>query len=132
MTESIDDEVVLKQLNAELAEAEVKRDTGGLARILADDYLGVDPSGSLLTREKILTTYAEGSVQLESIVTSDLHIRIMGDMGIVTGRSLIKGRTTPGEFHALFRYTDVYRKRDGDWKLVSSQLTPMVTEIPIT
>lgn len=131
MTESSPDVRRLKELNAQLAEAEVKRDVDQLERILDDDYLGVDPSGALLTKEKIVKTYGAGEVRLESIVSSDLRIRVLGDTGIITGRSLIKGNTGSGDFMALFRYTDTYRKMNGDWQLVASQLTPLVAEGPM-
>ncbi len=121
----------LKKINADLAEAEIKRDVGQLEELLDEDYLGVDPSGALLTKEKILTTYATGDVELESILSSDLRVRVLGHTGIITGRSLIKGRTPSGDFVALFRYTDVYRKMGETWKLVSSQLTPLVAEAPL-
>ena len=131
MTEETDEIRELKRLNADLAEAEIKRDVDKLAALLDDDYLGVDPSGALLTKEKIVQTYATGDVQLDSIVSSDLRVRILGRTGIITGRSLIKGKTQGGEFIALFRYTDVYRKMEEDWKLVSSQLTPLMAEAPL-
>jgi hypothetical protein len=131
MTDQATEISELKRLNAELAEAEIERDVEKLAILLDDDYLGVDPSGALLTKEKIITTYATGDVQLESIVSSDLRVRVLGRTGIITGRSLIKGKTQAGEFMALFRYTDVYRNFEGDWKLVSSQLTPLVAETPM-
>lgn len=131
MTDQADDLKQLKTLNAQLAEAEVKRDIEQLDFLLDEDYLGVDPSGALLTKEKIIKTYDAGDVQLESIVTSELHVRVLDRTGIVTGRSLIKGKTKSGEFIALFRYTDVYHKNDDrNWKLVSSQLTPLVAEGP--
>lgn len=130
MTEETDEVQQLKRLNAELAEAEIKRDVEKLAMLLDDDYLGVDPCGLLLSKEKIISTYATGDVQLESILSSELSVRIFGRTGIITGLSLINGKTPLGEFKASFRYTDVYRKMGGDWKLVSSQLTPLAPAAP--
>ena len=131
MTEETDEVQQLKRLNAELAEAEIKRDVEKLAMLLDDDYLGVDPCGLLLSKEKIISTYATGDVQLESILSSELSVRIFGRTGIITGLSLINGKTQLGWFKASFRYTDVYRKTGGDWKLVSSQLTPMDPAAPL-
>lgn len=121
-------EAQLRQLNAELAEAEVRRDIDALERLISDDYLGIDPSGSLLTKELIMSTYGSGKVVLESIVTSDLRIRVFDNTGIITGRSLIKGRSGRNEFSAVFRYNDTYRREGRGWRLISSQLTPFVAE----
>ncbi len=121
-------EAQLRQLNAELAEAEVCRDIDALERLISDDYLGIDPSGSLLTKELIMSTYGSGKVVLESIVTSDLRIRVFDNTGIITGRSLIKGRSGQNEFSAVFRYNDTYRREGRGWRLISSQLTPFVAE----
>ncbi len=121
-------EAQLRQLNAELAEAEVCRDIDALKRLISDDYLGIDPSGSLLTKELIISTYGAGKVVLESIVTSDLRIRVFDNTGIITGRSLIKGRSGSNEFSAVFRYNDTYRREGRGWRLISSQLTPFVAE----
>ncbi len=128
MTPDAKSEAQLRQLNAELAEAEVCRDIDALERLISDDYLGIDPSGSLLTKELIISTYGSGKVVLESIVTSDLRIRVFDNTGIITGRSLIKGRSGPNEFSAVFRYNDTYRREGPGWRLISSQLTPLVAE----
>lgn len=120
-------EAQLRQLNAELAEAEVLRDVEALERLISTDYLGIDPSGSLLTKERIINTYGSGKVMLDSIITSDLRIRVFDNTGIITGRSLINGRSGLNEFNALFRYTDTYRKEGKGWQLISSQLTPLLS-----
>ena len=113
-----------------LAEAEVKRDIDILNALIADDYLGIDPSGAILTKKKILDTYGAGLVQLDSITSSELHIRVFGEIGMVTGRSFIKGNASGQTFAASFRYSDTYRINGGAWQLIASQLTPIIPESP--
>lgn len=115
----------LRDTYAALTRAELQRDLATLERLLAGDYVGVDPSGALLDREQVLDTYREGLVVLKKLESDELVVRLLGDTGIIVGRSNISGVTPEQSFQGEFRFTDVYLRRAGEWQLVSSHTTPM-------
>jgi len=50
-------------------------------------------------------------------------VRLLGDVAVVTGGSLSAGRVGDRELSITQRYTDVYVRRDGRWRIVASQGT---------
>jgi ketosteroid isomerase-like protein len=50
-------------------------------------------------------------------------VRLVGDVAIVTGRSVSEGRIGGRDLSITQRYTDVYVRRDGRWRIVASQGT---------
>jgi hypothetical protein len=50
---------------------------------------------------------------------------VYGETAIVTGRATTKGRSPSGEITGWFRYTRLYVKRPGQWRLVAFQGTPI-------
>ena len=51
------------------------------------------------------------------------HVRLLGDVAVVTGRSVSEGRVDGKDVSVTQRYTDVYVKRNGRWQVVASQGT---------
>lgn len=118
----------LREVYTALTRAELQRDVPMLERLLADEYLGVDPAGDLLDRRHVLETYTEGRVVLKKLESDELVVRLFGDTGVIVGRSHISGVTPEGRFQGEFRFTDVYLRREGEWQLVSSHTTPLGRE----
>jgi ketosteroid isomerase-like protein len=106
--------------------AEGKRDALDVGTVYADDWQGIPFTGELKGKEDLLKELASGALTNESSEATDMKIRLYGDTGLVTGKFAIKkgkyhGRDVSGDY----RFTDVFVKRDGAWKCVSSQLTPI-------
>ena len=53
------------------------------------------------------------------------RVRVYGETAIVTGRATTVGQSPQGKIRGQFRYTRVYVRRDGQWKLVAFQGTPI-------
>jgi ketosteroid isomerase-like protein len=116
-------ESALRETAARLIAAEQAGDTSTLAVILAADYHGYDPSGRPQDRETVLESYRRGNVRFDLLAVSDMVVRILGDVGLVTGVSRLRGHTADERFDLRLRFLDIYAWRDGRWKLVASQDT---------
>lgn len=106
-----------------LITAKLKGDLGGLERIIATDYHGFDSSGHPQDRAAILAPYRAGTIKLEQLTPTDLQVRRFGDIGLVTGRTLIRGHSGGTAFELRLRFLDVFIHREAGWLLLASQVT---------
>lgn len=104
-------------------QALLRNDAVALARLLADDYCGVDPSGGKQDRTMMLHAYGPGGVQLHSYEASDVTTRIVGDVGLVMGVGTLSGSYGEHRFEHTLRFLDVYVYRASTWRLSVSQVT---------
>jgi ketosteroid isomerase-like protein len=51
------------------------------------------------------------------------RVRVIGDVAVVTGRSVSAGRIDGRDVTVTQRYTDIYVRRDGRWRVVASHGT---------
>jgi len=66
-----------------------------------------------------LAIWRSGKMKFKKYETSDLAIRTFGETAIVTG-ALVRERSFMGkEVHEDWRFTKVYVRRDGKWRVVA-------------
>jgi uncharacterized protein (TIGR02246 family) len=101
-------------------------DRQALARIYADDFVGVTTTGSVVDKDAVLHVLA-GVDQRLSFTFEDLRVRLFCDTALVTGK--MTGRMTGSgviegpESVSAFWYTHVYVQQKGRWVLVAGQST---------
>jgi uncharacterized protein (TIGR02246 family) len=103
-------------------------DLTALARIFADDYVQYNESGKAFTKQDVLNNFRTGKIRYPSIVSTGRKIRIFGDTAVVHGSESDEVEAAGKRFSVRYVYLDVLRKRDGEWKLVASQLARPVAE----
>ena len=117
-------EQALMKMERNWTDAALKKDTATLDKILADDWVGLGPAGSL-TKAQLLADLKSGDLKLESETLGEMKVRVFGDTAVVTGsddeKSSYKGKDSSG--HHV--WTDVFVKRQGHWQAVASQDTRM-------
>jgi hypothetical protein len=116
----------LLTLNQKLSEAEQQGDIQTLDQLVADDYLGVEATGGLLTKQIVLNRFSAPELVIHSHQTSEVEVRMFENVGILIGRVTMKGLYSGEPFSGEFRYTDVYLNRNGQWQVVGSQMTPLI------
>lgn len=111
----------------EWADADQKGDVAWFERNLADNFSGISSlTGKLTTKAEEIADIRNRKEVLNSVVASDMDVRVEGNTGIVTGVYTMKGRDEKGQpMDRRIRYTDVYVKRDGRWLVIASQGTPI-------
>jgi ketosteroid isomerase-like protein len=99
-------------------------DTTILDRVLADDFILVDVmSGSEISKSILLDAIATGQLKFETIETLERRLRQYGDMAVIVGATRMRGRFADEPFIAHSRYTHVFARQDGRWRMVSAQGT---------
>jgi len=94
--------------------------TKAMDALLADDYMGITPSGTLQTRDDTLDSLRSGRVHFTRLDITDRKVRFYGSTAVVTSQANIQASTPEGPVSGHYWYTRVYaRNSQGEWKIVS-------------
>src|SRR5579875_1539598 len=122
------DHSVRKQIEAleqEWRNAEVNNNVSEMGKLLADDYIGISANGTVQTKSETLDARKAGTVKIQSLNITDLKVRIYGDTAVVTSKAALVGENGESDISGNYRYTRVYTKRLGRWKIVSFEASRM-------
>jgi ketosteroid isomerase-like protein len=118
-TASRSDRDVLLDLNRDYVRSVQNSDVRRFDEILADDFLCSQTDGSLLDRKRFLEVTAQ-PVTISGLEAHDVIVRILGDIAIIHART---SYTTQDGLVRSGRYTDVWARRNGEWRAVSAHVT---------
>ena len=121
-------EQALIKIQHEWAEARMKGDTSYTRRLEAENCTVVWPDGSIVNKREDLKSMS-GDIVFTEFKIDDLQVRLYGNTGIVVGQGTI--RAYEGKQSLLggkFVWTDTFVKQNGAWKVVASQVTPVLTK----
>src|SRR5882724_1028803 len=113
----------LLKLEKAFAEAIVKNDLEDIGRLVADDWIIIDPNGGIVDRTRFFEVIKSGVLTHEMMESEDFRVRVYGDSAVVTGVTRTRGKFMGQEFSTQERATDVFVKRDGRWQCVLTHLT---------
>lgn len=120
-------EETIRKLDNERIQAQIHADVAALDRIYAADFMGVGPSGTVRTKPQVILDFTSGDLKFQSITTDDVQVRIYGDTAVETGLSTMigqdKGKTVPRDT----RFTRVWVKQQGHWRLVANHYSSQTT-----
>jgi len=116
----------IRKMDRERIRAQVNADSVALDRIYAEDFIGIGPSGTRRTKKEVLSDFASGSLKFQSITTDDVQIRVYGNAAVETGLSTLKGRDAEKVVPEENRFTRVWIKEGGQWRLVANHYSTLV------
>lgn len=101
-------------------DAMVASDVSTLEALLADDYIGITPNGTLQTKDETVRNLRSGLLHFQSLELTDRKVRFYGSTALVTSRAEVSATGPSGNFSGSFRYTRVYALMpNGSWQIVS-------------
>jgi ketosteroid isomerase-like protein len=110
----------IKESESQWAESVANGDASGVERILADDFLGVDPDGNLYEKAKMVAYTREAPKEFISNHLNDVKIRFFGDTAVAQGNeSWVRRTVTP--LNGRFVWADTWLHRNGKWQIVASE-----------
>ena len=113
----------LLKLEDEFARAVASNDADALDKVLADDWIIVDPDGGIIGKVRFLGVIRSGALSHESMKSTDLEVRLYGNTAVVTGLTTSKGKFMGQDFTSCERATDIFVKQADRWQCVFTQLT---------
>ena len=113
----------LLKLEEAFAKAIVKNDLEGIGRLVADEWIIIDPNGEIVDRTRFFEVIKSGALTHDMMESEDSRVRVYGDSAVVTAVTCARGKFMGQEFSTRERATDVFVKRDGRWQCVVTHLT---------
>jgi hypothetical protein len=113
----------LKQMERDWGQAAIKKDFEVVDKILAEDWVGIDHEGKIVSKAEAMTDLKSGDIGLTSEVLGPMTVRIFGITAIVTGSDTEKSVGHGKDSSGKYVWTDVFVLRDSKWQVVASQST---------
>ena len=125
------DEAEIRQLHAGLDRALVEGDAAAFDRVFADDYFFSHHFGYKVDRERNLAYLAtppeRRKYDVLEATSDDVEVHVHGDVAWLTAawRTVVRATGDPDALpHAdSGRYTGIYQRRDGAWRLVRDHMS---------
>lgn len=114
-------EKAIQNLERQRFEAMTTKDIAFLKNVLADDLSYTHSNGLTEDKTAHLENIRTGKLQYRSIQPEEMKLRIHRRSAIGTGIVNVTGVLNEKEFTIKLRYTDVYVKEKGKWRLVAWQ-----------
>jgi len=92
-----------------------------VSEVVADDWLGVAPTGQTMTKGELLAMLASRPNVFSSTEYSEVNVSVFGSAAVVT--SSFHGVGEALELRQC--YMRVYAKRGGRWRCVATQIVPV-------
>jgi hypothetical protein len=109
-------------------EAMKNRDMAAMDRLHADGLVFINTKGRMLNKAEYLEEVRSGALKFLSVETDDYKFYMYGDTVIMSGRA-----KSVVEYHGVVnkkprRFTSVFIKMQGQWRLVAHQATLIADE----
>jgi uncharacterized protein (TIGR02246 family) len=121
-------EQVIRKLDHERIQAQIGADAVALDRIYADDFIGVGPSGTVRTKPQVISDFTSGALKFQSITTDEVQVRVYENTAVETGLSTMVGQDKGKAVPRDTRFTRVWVKQQGRWRLVANHYSLRITQ----
>ena len=116
----------LKHVTDTMLEAELKGDVATMERIMTDDFVAVGPRGFLIDKAAYLQGHKTHDLQYQEMKQDELIDHTYGDAAVVTKKQSNKATFQGHDASGEFRVTQFFVKQAGQWRLASTQLSPIM------
>ena len=121
-------EQAIRQLDNERIQAQIGADAVALDRIYAEDFIGAGPSGTVRTKAQVISDFTSGALKFQSIATEKVQVRVYENTAVETGLSTMVGQDKGKAVPRDTRFTRVWVKQRGHWRLVANHYSSRITQ----
>ena len=105
----------------ELRSAMLSADISSLERLLAPDLIFTNHFGHLQSKDDDLAAYRSGALKIQELNMSEQHLRLCGEVAVVSVRVQLTGSYAGHTANGDFRFTRVWaRSAAGAWHVVAA------------
>ncbi|MFP5230508.1 MAG: nuclear transport factor 2 family protein [Acidobacteriota bacterium] len=115
----------IEALEQQWRQATVTNNIGQMNKLLADDYVGITSNGTVENKQQALAQHSAGTIRISRLELTDTRVRVYGDTAVVTSLAQLEGTNGTSDISGQYRYTRVYNRRLGQWKIVSFEASRM-------
>ena len=118
-------------LEQKWCQAQLSGDISTMEKLLSEEFIGVTASGQVVTKLQQLDRMRKHSLELNRLQLSDTHIKLSGNLAVVTSLADLNGKADGEPLNGAFRYTRVYQHTPGDgWKITNFEATRVGRQSP--
>jgi ketosteroid isomerase-like protein len=99
-------------------QALLRADWKTVERIHADDLVFTNADSSVTNKADLVGSIQSGDLKFDSIEMPDVKVQDLGNVAVVTGKVVERGRYKTNDLSGTYRFTDVWAKRSDRWQLV--------------
>ena len=111
----------LRSLEIEVTNLYQQRKIEQIAPLLDDDFVITFEDGSVYSKTGYISYNAAASVRIMEAETLDVKVHLHGNTAVLTGVYHERGDEKGKPYDYRDRFTDVWMKKDGKWRLIASQ-----------
>jgi hypothetical protein len=123
--ENIEAEII--RLSRFVSAAEKRKDAGVVSSYLAEEYVGIDPSGAVIDKATLVGRYRSGDFNLDTLSLSDIAVRVHQASAWEFGTMDLAGNLGEKRFSGKYRYSHVWVRTGPSWLIAASHMTPLLT-----
>jgi ketosteroid isomerase-like protein len=101
----------------------VRKDRARIEANMAEDFRQIDGYGNIETKASFVEGLVSDGLVIDPYTVEDFEVRLYGDVALLSGRTRMTGSYEGKPFTSHYRYIDIYARRNGEWKIVSVQIT---------
>ncbi len=118
--------IEIEQVIEDQRKAALQNDVSKIEQLLSSDYISTNANGEVRNKEQTIAFYKLGELKYNTIVISDVYIRILSPEAAVanfkiTTKEFYKGENTSGQF----RVTRVFVKEKKQWTIIANHSTSL-------
>jgi ketosteroid isomerase-like protein len=113
-------EAIITQLEQKWAAAIVNKDTATLERLLAKEFAGTTPAAHTYSREMAIGDIKSAAYVVSMMDLDEISVNVFGNTAVAFTSQNEISRYGDEDFSGHYHYTDVWVKRNGEWKVVAS------------
>ncbi|PWT82224.1 MAG: hypothetical protein C5B58_08555 [Acidobacteria bacterium] len=110
----------IRALELKMLDCYKHRQVEVFAAVLDEDFVITFEDGSTYSKTGYLSYSASSSTHIEVAEISEMRVRMHGDTAVVTGIYHEKGIDSQRTYDYHDRFTDVWMKESGKWRLVAA------------
>ena len=116
-------------LEDQLKVAMLNSDVPVLNHLLSDDLLFTSHLGQIMSKQDDLEAHKSGFVKIKSIDQSEQHVKMKGDLAIVSVLACIQGEFGGEQSEAALRFTRIWQRNANDnWQVIAAH-SSIVSEL---
>ncbi|MGQ0659277.1 nuclear transport factor 2 family protein [Sphingosinicella sp.] len=114
----------LREVADRFDRAQLAQDRATLERMTAPDLILIGGDGTRQNRQQFIDGYFGPGLSFEPATAADRYFIPLGpDVGIVGGEVVMRGTSNGTPFASRIRFSDTFRRIDGEWVAVHLQAT---------
>ena len=114
------------ELENRLIQAMKGSNVNELDALIDDELIFTGHDGRLYTKEMDLQAHREGNIAIFELTTSEQVIKIIDDIAVVSVRKDISGSFFEEVQVGIFRFTRIWKYKNGKWRIIAGHSTQMV------